>query len=613
MIVKVCKRVTNTRGMVSYLMGPGKGQIHENQHTVAGTINYSDPNSTELRRQLTADLDLHSKMHPGVQIKGGNVYHVVLSLPAAEGQLPDATWNRIATDFMDQMGMTGQGGKATMWTAIRHGVSAEGNDHVHIVANLIRQDGTRVSLHNDMPRASKVVAALEAKYGLTGVAGRAVGGNQQAYNGHEVNKARRTGGEVERVQLERLVRTAAEASAGEAEFVRRLRADGIEVRAYRTSDEVTGYSVKLAGGDFAYAGGKLARDLSLPALRRRWEQTAAQQRSASNEWIKGRTGQPVAKYGAETRANTPPADKVHAELADLRRTIETAHTPAQIQEASRQLAGVLAAGARVDPALRRPAREISAWAPRSGSNRRFQVASVTIALVIAAQNPDRANQVMVKFIIDAAMELYRLHRMRAQSAYAATRTTDQKGIAMTESDGLDDTLEGVVTTTVIGTAAAVQQLAQLGQERLEEEAKAKQAQAKANRGGSGWDNTAPIQTVSSEEVQTGAMMTDEQDQTLRQIAARAGLEPDDLRLGDVQYRPRMSVQDASVLIDSLGSPKYGSSGSHQHVLAQIRAQKAAAGGVAVATAAPVTSAAQRYARPPQEQGPGVGKNMRRKV
>src|SRR6478735_9777298 len=277
--------------MVSYLMGPGKDRIHQDQHTVAGSVQYSGPPDLELRRQLTADLELHSKLHPTVEVKGGSVYHVVLSLPAEDGLLPDRQWQQISTEFMDRMGMTGQGPKATMWTAIRHGVSAEGNDHVHIVANLIRQDGTKVSLHNDMIRASKIARDLEAKYGLKALAGRTAGSNnQQPYTGGEIGRSQRSGNEIERVKLERLVRAAAEASTGEAEFVRRLRGQGIEVRAYRQANEVTGYSVKLIGGDLAFAGGKLARDLSLPALRRRWDEATAHQRSAAHEWVKGRQG-----------------------------------------------------------------------------------------------------------------------------------------------------------------------------------------------------------------------------------------------------------------------------------------------------------------------------------
>src|SRR5207249_3803476 len=57
------------------------------------------------------------------------------------------------------------------------------------------------------------------------------------------------------------------------------------------TDVVVGYSVRLKnGGDEGprrsvwYGGGRLARDLTLPALRRSWKQTEREQREAVKEW-----------------------------------------------------------------------------------------------------------------------------------------------------------------------------------------------------------------------------------------------------------------------------------------------------------------------------------------
>lgn len=600
MIVKVCKRVGNVRGMVSYLMGPGKDRVHTNQHTVAGTINYAEPDSPQLRRQLTSDLELHSKLHPGVEIKGGAVYHVVLSLSAEEKPLTDATWQQISTEFMDRMGMTGTGGKSTMWTVIRHGLSEKGNDHVHIVANLIRQDGTKVSLHNDMIRASKIVRELERKHGLQVVAGRGPGGNAQPYTGGEIGRSQRGGKPIERVELERRIRAHAESSTGEAEFVRRVRADGIEARPYRKEGKVLGYAVRLPGGALWYGGGKLAKDLSLPALRARWAQAERHTTSAAHEWEKGTTNAPVTKYGAETRPNIPGRAKVLGELEQFRHQVQQARTLAQIRGTSRTLSGALAAGSRVDPALGKPARDTGAWAPRRGASGRIDLISVTALLMAASRPGSRAADILLaREVTKALMELYKLHRMRAQVVHARTTTKGAPRVTA-PSDGLDEELEGIAQVGAVAVATGAQVWAQSQQEQLEKEA------ARSGNRSVKWTDPETGQQVEIEvPVGTGsakwrnAPMTDKQDQTLHAIAGRAGIEVTELKLGDVSYGT-LTAGQASDLIDALGSPRYGSRGDAEHTLYQ-------GGG---ATATKTKTPAQQYAQTPQAKGPGApNKNM----
>ena len=93
--------------------------------------------------------------------------------------------------------------------------------------------------------------------------------------------SRRVGadGKRRRVTLWREVCTAAAAAATEHEFFERLHQAGVLVRLRASTTnrgEITGYSVGLAahsnrdGGVVWYGGGKLAADLTLPKLRRRW-------------------------------------------------------------------------------------------------------------------------------------------------------------------------------------------------------------------------------------------------------------------------------------------------------------------------------------------------------
>ena len=56
--------------------------------------------------------------------------------------------------------------------ALRHGASAGGNDHVHVVVQLVDETASRRSVHNDRPRAQETCRELEQRHGLRQVEGR---------------------------------------------------------------------------------------------------------------------------------------------------------------------------------------------------------------------------------------------------------------------------------------------------------------------------------------------------------------------------------------------------------------------------------------------------------
>ncbi len=135
-------------GLMIYLAGPGRANEHEEPHLVAGDpalMVWHDDN--ELNRD--AALDVANALDRAIQfyktgVDGGHVFHCSLSLAAEEGQLTDGQWAAIADDFMKDMDFTGDSGKApARWVAVRHGLSRNGNDHIHIVASMVRDDGTK--------------------------------------------------------------------------------------------------------------------------------------------------------------------------------------------------------------------------------------------------------------------------------------------------------------------------------------------------------------------------------------------------------------------------------------------------------------------------------------
>ena len=385
-------------GLLSYLVGPGKSEEHTEPHLVAG-----DPalmawyGEQELSQAdglaIAAHLDLPRKVF-GTEVTGGHVWHCSLSLRAQEGVQTDDRWQQIAEAFMVKMGFE-DGVKAPVrWAAVRHGLSAKGNDHIHLAVNLVREDGTKASTHLDYARAQRAARELEVEFGLERLdpqrAGRAVYQRaeveiaarhaarrvfeEQRANGAEsrrwaelpaaerqaLAKGQVPTAEPARVRLRRVVRASATASADEAEFVRRLRRAGLMVRprfASGRQDVVVGYSVadRPGHGDKpVFVGGwLLGKDLTLPRLRQGWPDTPQHADAAVAEWVAGRRNAHPVAPGRETAEPDPQLWAAAAkDLAALREQlravpVDDVDTWARV---ARETSGALAAwSVRVEP------------------------------------------------------------------------------------------------------------------------------------------------------------------------------------------------------------------------------------------------------------------------
>lgn len=288
-------------GLVRYLLGPGKVNEHTNPHMVAGDdrlmLGYGGRELTVRgdANPLGHAIDYARAQHDTQPSDGQTVWHTSLSLRGDEGTLSDVQWQQISNRFMQLMGFTGDDGQAPVrWAAIRHGLSAKGNDHVHLVASRSRDDGTLASWHYDKRRSQQVARQVEQEFGL-----QQLGTDGQGMPGYSQTEARRFSQQRQpgRIHLEPAARAAAEAAGSEADFVRHLREHGVLVRpryAAGGTSQVVGYSVaapptaaaRAAGqtGPVWFGGGRLARDLTLPQLRSRWDDTAAQRLAAVGEW-----------------------------------------------------------------------------------------------------------------------------------------------------------------------------------------------------------------------------------------------------------------------------------------------------------------------------------------
>jgi len=273
-------RGTNAGRLLYYLYGPGKVNEHADPHLVAG---FSDPAELEPERRPGGSRDFRRLAgllaQPLAALAGPAyakpVWHCSVRAAPDDRLLSDAEWAQIAAQIMDQTGLAPVGDDmGVRWVAVRHAA-----DHVHIVATLARQDGTRPRIWNDFYRVREACRDAEALLELrsTAPADRTAARRPSR---SEAEQARRRGwGEPARETLRREVCTAAAGARTEQEFFTRLTDARVAIRKrYSTtpSGEVTGYAVGLprhtakGGGIVWYGGGKLAADLTLPKLRRRW-------------------------------------------------------------------------------------------------------------------------------------------------------------------------------------------------------------------------------------------------------------------------------------------------------------------------------------------------------
>ena len=331
MMIPNITRGRNMRGLVAYLAGPGRRNEHRDQHVVAGSedvefrfdgVELDGDRIRSLGRLLDSD-----SANSDVVVSDGHVWHCSLSIGKMDGILDDARWRGIAHQFVTKMGFDdADGTKAPCrWAAIRHGLSGEtgdGNDHIHIVVNLVRSDGTKAWIYRDYRRAQDACRALEREFGLERLGcDRTLAATRGWKPGEREAEARRRAqarfnhdnpealwsslspeergrlidrdmaASQPRRRLELKVRAAAGQANDEAQFVRNLRKQNVIVRPRYVrgrTDMVAGYSIaeRPIHGESPiwYGGGSLARDLTLPRLRQYWTSNPQMMKEAVAEW-----------------------------------------------------------------------------------------------------------------------------------------------------------------------------------------------------------------------------------------------------------------------------------------------------------------------------------------
>ncbi|MGW7004485.1 relaxase/mobilization nuclease domain-containing protein [Streptomyces sp. NPDC054933] len=392
MIPRVHKQGSNTLGLLRYLYGKGTHEEHVDPHLVASFDGMApdpgrDPAAT--KKDLQELLDQPLQLLAADQRPDKHVWHCSVRAAPDDPVLTDEQWGDIARRMVAATGIDPGDGAGCRWAAVRHA-----DDHIHIIATLVREDGRRPNHHRSGKRAQAECRLIEANYGLHRVSA-GDGTAAPRPTSAERHKAGRQGRErTAREELRETVRRAVAGATSEQEFFDRLGAAGLLVRRrLAPSGDLLGYKVALAddrnkdGEPVFYPGSKLAPDLSLPRIRERWSQDSAPHQSseAPSDRMPGMasSGPAMARRGAATAAwqavlvighgdDAQIAAHIAAagEVLDALAKTSAAHTRRELREAAwafeRATRSHIRAERGHDRALRRAARDLVYSGPALG-------------------------------------------------------------------------------------------------------------------------------------------------------------------------------------------------------------------------------------------------------
>ena len=204
--------------------------------------------------ELTVEFACAQQLNPALQRA---VYHTSLAVPCEEAQ-PDQTWRAIAKDYLKGMGFQG-----CQYAVYRH--TDTEHDHIHVVASRTRlTDGTTVSDSWDYKRSEALVRELEKTYKLAEVEPRDKGVRSQTTG--EFRQLQRTGEPSIREQLKLILKEASANSPTMPQFVERMLAAGVQIKASPGQNQIRGISYALNG--VAFSGTHIGRDYTFPGLQK---------------------------------------------------------------------------------------------------------------------------------------------------------------------------------------------------------------------------------------------------------------------------------------------------------------------------------------------------------
>lgn len=270
------------------------------------------------------------------------VWHCSLSLRAEDGILTDRQWSDIVADYLRRLNVLDADGEGATWVAVRHGLSRNGNDHVHIMVQLARDDDW-INPYNDRRHAQNACRNMERERAELTPLASVTDRDHIRYTYREWRewaewKARQdchgithwedldadarslmTAGvmadTMPRLAIGRLVRACAISSRSEDEFIRRVRREGLNIDprlrrgvakgSFDTREQVVGYTVTWRSRDGwteRINATDLGSDMRLKALRKTWSNNPNDSSLAVQEWRAAMENRrPVMHAGRERR------------------------------------------------------------------------------------------------------------------------------------------------------------------------------------------------------------------------------------------------------------------------------------------------------------------------
>jgi hypothetical protein len=427
---------TRTYGLLRYLYGPGQHEEHRDAHLVASWDGMElDPARAAgaTLRDLATHLDRPVSGYAGTVAR--HVWHTSVRCAPGDPTLSDEQWAQVARRLVAAAGVAPMGDvDGCRWVAIRHA-----DDHIHIVATLVRQDNRQPNLHGDFFRLREECRRIEADFGLrqTGPADRSAVRRPTRAEHAKAHRIKIVSPvQPSRQFLAGRVRAAAVVAVSEGDFFVRLERAGLLVKK-RTlpSGDAIGYTVAVPGDrardgitPIWYSGSRLAPDLSLPRIRQRFRdivdghesnldaatEPASESRLSSRAqrraeaWRQGAAAVRAATRVLADSGNTPGA-AVTAALADL--------LTATADQAPRAVRDELVVAARsFERAGRVP------WQADNEASRRTRSALRTIALAgpaLGSADETVAVLLLVVAAVAAARAVAAHYRARQMHAHAS--------------------------------------------------------------------------------------------------------------------------------------------------------------------------------------------------
>lgn len=345
MIPKI-SRGSNPEGLLRYLFGRGRHNEHRDQHLIAGSMDMREGFGLDGRpvrsfRELGDAFDRRylrrlakgepcppdrrsAKRNPGNRDGLDRVWHCSLAIRAGDGILTDQQWESLVVDYLQRLNILDEHGEGATWLAVRHGLSKNGNDHVHVVVQLAADDRW-INPYNDRVHAQKACRNMERerpeltslemltdrdhiRYSYGEWREWAEWKARQDYQGtvpwERLDADTRTrlmagvmASTMPRYAVGRLVRACALASRSEDEFIRRVRREGLSIDprlrkgtgkgSFTDRGQVVGYTVTWRSRDGwreRLNATDLGPDMRLRELRKAWSDNPNDSNLAVSEW-----------------------------------------------------------------------------------------------------------------------------------------------------------------------------------------------------------------------------------------------------------------------------------------------------------------------------------------